>query len=368
MVVTFNFAAALIDPILLAVTVAYVYGLIARLSPNATIRNMCMGTTFGIGAIFAMMTPIEFADGFIIDMRNLLVGLSGAFFCLLGGAIAIVMAIATRIYLGGDGALAGCMGIFLSGVAGFAWAHFCRKKLDNRTKEHVILGMIISVHLVSIMILPANIKWHLLVEAAPVLIVFNLMGSVLIGSLLEREEGLIAESEALLDAATTDPLTRLHNRRSASSAYENLPQSIIDDQGTAMLCIDVDNFKSVNDSYGHPFGDAILSQISERVGQTLRPTDVFSRLGGDEFLIILPSVTEKETVAVAERCRTAVEAEVMSNGENSFHVTISIGVEWRPDRPDFATFVANADGALYQAKRLGKNRVTLTWQNTLLPA
>ena len=364
----FDFATILIDPVLLAIAVIYVYGFIARISPNPTLRNICMGATFGLGALFAMLTPIEFADGVIIDMRNLLVGLSGAFFGILGSAIAITIAIATRIYLGGSGALAGCLGIVLAGLAGLIWARFFRNKLKSSTKENVILGVIISSHLVAILILPVEIRWHLLLEIAPILVVFNLLGSILIGSLLAREESLIAENEALFDAATTDPLTRLHNRRSAVSAYENLPQTKVTSHGTAMLCIDVDNFKSVNDSYGHPFGDAILSQISDRVGKTLRPTDIFSRLGGDEFLIILPSVTHEETMAIAERCRALIAAEAMSHEDNSAPVTISIGAEWRSDRPDFLTFVAKADGALYQAKRLGRNCVALAWQNASFAA
>ena len=364
----FDFAAILIDPVLLAIAVIYVYGFIARISPNPTLRNICMGATFGLGALFAMLTPIEFADGVIIDMRNLLVGLSGAFFGVLGSAIAITIAITTRIYLGGGGAAAGCLGIILAGLAGLIWARFFRNRLKNRTAENVILGAIVSMHLFAMAILPAEIRWHLLLEIAPILVVFNLLGSILIGSLLEREESLIAENEALFDAATTDPLTRLHNRRSAVSAYENLPHSKVTNHGTAMLCIDVDNFKSVNDSYGHPFGDAILSQISDRVSQTLRPTDIFSRLGGDEFLIILPSVTHEETMAIAERCRAVIATEAMSHEDNSAPVTISIGAEWRPDRPDFLTFVAKADGALYQAKRLGRNCVALAWQNASLAA
>lgn len=358
-----NFAAILVDPVLLAIAVIYVYGFIARVSPNTTIRTTCMGITFGLGALFAMMTPIEFADGVIIDMRNLLVGLSGAFFGLLGGAITVTIAIMTRIYLGGSGALAGVLGIVFAGIAGLVWAHFIRKKFGSRTKENVILGIMVSAHLMSMVVLPTNVIARFVVEIAPLLIVFNLLGAILIGGLLEREESLTAENEALFDAATTDPLTRLHNRRSAVIAYENLPVTQINDHGTAMLCFDIDNFKSVNDSYGHQFGDAVLSEVSERVGQTLRPTDIFSRLGGDEFLIILPSVTEEETKAIAERCRAIIETESMMHGDNSAPVTISIGAEWLPDRPDFLTFVARADGALYQAKRHGRNCVALAWQN-----
>lgn len=363
-----NFAMILIDPIFLAIAVIYIYGFVARISPNVTVLHTCMGATFGLGALFAMMTSVVFADGVIIDMRNLLVGLSAAFFGLLGGVITVTIAIATRIYLGGSGAIAGVLSIFLAGIAGLVWAHFVRKKMPNTTMKNVILGFMISAHLASVAALPADIGWRIIVEIAPTLIIFNLLGAILIGGLLNREVGLIAENEALFDAASTDPLTRLHNRRSAVTAYENLPDSKTENYGTAMLCLDVDNFKSVNDSYGHPFGDAVLSEISDRVGQTLRPTDIFSRLGGDEFLIILPSVTHEETMAVAERCRATIAKRVVTHEGTSAPVTISIGAEWLPDRPDFLIFVARADGALYQAKRLGRNCVALAWQNASLAA
>lgn len=362
----FNIAASLIDPILLAVTVIYVYGFVARVSTDKSVRNLMMGVTFGFGAMFAMMAPIVFAEGIIIDMRNLLVGLSSAFFGLIGAAFTISIAVITRIMIGGGGAIAGVLGILIAGIAGLVWARYIRGHYSSISKEGAFLGLMISAHLASIFLLPTELAWRLWVEIAPILIAFNLIGAILIGGLLTREEKLMAENEALANAATTDPLTRLHNRRSAVKAYEALPDTNGDAHGTAMMCIDVDNFKSVNDTFGHIFGDAVLSEITVRIGRVLRPTDIFSRLGGDEFLIILPAVTLEETTAIAQRCRTAVAQDVIVHEDQLAPVTISIGAEWLPDQPDFVTFVARADEALYQAKRLGRNCVSLAWQNARL--
>ena len=363
-----NAAAILMDPILLAIAVIYAYGFIIRLSPARRMRDAIMGFVFGLGALFAMMTPMVFADGVIVDMRNLIIAISAAFFGVFGALIAGAIGIATRIYIGGGGALAGTVGICLAATAGLIWANYVRNKLGNATKEHLILGLMASAHLLGIAVLPSGIAWQLLTEMAPILFIFNVLGALLIGCLLNREEGLFAENEALFDAATTDPLTRLHNRRSAVAAYEQLPIPKILNHGTAMLCFDVDNFKAVNDSHGHIFGDAVLAEISSRISGILRPSDVFSRLGGDEFLIILPSVTHHETQNIAERCREVIAQSAMVDSSTRVPVTISVGAEWLPDRPDFLTFVARADAALYEAKRLGRNCVAFAWDNAALAA
>jgi diguanylate cyclase len=361
-------ATILIDPMLLAIAVIYTYGFIVRFTPSIQVRQWVMGLTFGLGALFAMATPMVFADGVIIDMRSLLVGLSSAFFGLPGAVVAGIIGLVTRFIIGGDGAVSGMIGITLAVGAGSVWAAYVRQKLKTRTMEHVCLGLMISVHLMSIPALPSDIMWPVMFQIAPILMAFNFVGAILIGSLLTREEELAAENKALVNAATTDPLTRLHNRRSAVAAYENLPTPQAADHGIAMLCFDIDNFKTVNDTYGHVLGDVVLSEISTRIGKTLRPTDVFSRLGGDEFLIILPSVTNEETQRIAERCREVIAQEAVIHDGQAISVTISIGAEWLADRPDFLTFVASADEALYQAKKLGRNCVAFTWQNATFAA
>jgi len=356
-------AEILIDPLLLVIAVIYIYGFIVRHLPNALLLKVVMGLTFGIAVIFAMMMPIVFADGVIVDLRNLLVGLSSAFFGVPGAIISGAIALLTRFHLGGSGAAAGMIGIAIASCAGLAWAKFVRGKMKNIGVELVLLGIIISSHLLAVIILPAPVMWLVVSEMVPILLVLNLIGAVLIGSLMIREEGLAAENVALFNAASTDPLTRLHNRRSAVAAYNTLPLPKIGDYGTAMLCFDVDNFKTVNDTYGHVLGDRVLSEISDRISKTLRPTDVFSRLGGDEFLIILPSVTNEETRQIAERCREVIAQAAVVDVGTTVPVTISVGVEWLTERPDFLTFVARADEALYQAKKLGRNCVSFAWQN-----
>jgi diguanylate cyclase len=359
----FKAVIILIDPMLLAVAVIYVYGVVVRLTSQKLIHKAVIGLTFGIGAILAMLTPLVLTDGFSVDTRCLLVGLSGAFFGIPAAVIAGGLTVAARIAIGGDGLSAGITAIALATCAGPIWARYIRNKVTSPGVEYILLGFVISSHLFAAALLPQAMIWSFLTTLAPILVVFNLLGAILVGTLIAREEGLIVENLALRNAATTDPLTRLHNRRSAVAVYKSLPPPRKMDHGTAMLCFDVDKFKTVNDTYGHVFGDKVLEEISRRISLTLRPSDVFSRLGGDEFLIILPSVTEDETSRIAERCREVIAQSEITHEGHSVTVTVSIGAEWLADRPDFMTFVARADEALYRAKNLGRNCVSHAWEN-----
>lgn len=359
-----KFAIILIDPVLLAVALIYAYSFIVRITDYVWIHQTAMGLAFGLGAVFAMLTPIVLTEGVIIDMRTLIVGLSGAFFGIPGAIITGGIGLSTRFVIGGDGAASGMLGIAIAMCAGPVWAYFIRDRIANATMGYVALGLSISTSLFAVLILPSPLMWMLIENIVPVLLALNLVGSVLMGALMNHENGMLAKNVALANAARTDPLTRLHNRRSAVATYEALPPPTKSNHGTAMLCFDIDRFKDVNDTFGHVLGDKVLAEVSTRIGKILRPTDVFSRLGGDEFLIILPSVTEEETRRIAERCRAVIAQTAIIDDGETMSVTISVGAEWLANRPDFLTFVARADEALYQAKKLGRNCVAYAWENT----
>jgi len=158
------------------------------------------------------------------------------------------------------------------------------------------------------------------------------------------------------DASNTDPLTKLYNRNILD---EHLPAVIADTealgQPVCMMLIDVDNFKQINDTYGHISGDEVLRRFSGALKQTFRQRDIAIRYGGDEFMMVLPSAGLEQAVAGAERFRRIVyESCVMPDGGC---VTPSIGVaQWRPG-DDLQSFIARADDALYEAKKGGKNRI-----------
>lgn len=145
-----------------------------------------------------------------------------------------------------------------------------------------------------------------------------------------------------------DPLTRALNRRGLERFLTASLERVMEThEDVVVAMLDVDHFKSVNDTIGHDAGDHLLRDIAERWRSVLRPEDCLSRFGGDEFVVVLPGCTEPDASAIVERLRLAAPDEV----------TCSVGVAtWRSGETD-AALLKRADAALYDAKRLGRNRI-----------
>ncbi len=160
--------------------------------------------------------------------------------------------------------------------------------------------------------------------------------------------------------ATIDALTGLHNRGWLDDMFDReLKRSERDNLTLCMVMIDVDNFKSFNDTYGHLAGDRVLTVVGEAVRKPLRPNDMVARFGGEEFAVLLPETKLEHAVIIAERLRKNVcEADPgIIDGRQLPGVTISLGVaEYKPGYT-LDTMIASADVAMYHAKRDGKNRV-----------
>lgn len=355
----------LMEPVALAIVLTFAYGQVRRHIAGPTQSNIILGLLFGAGAMISILDPIIFAERFIADMRSLFVGLAAGLFGLLPGLIAAVIAGATRLMIGGDGVGAGIVAIALSMLGGLAWRWIILKDNQARPGDHLLLGLFISVHLCATVLLPAEIIWGFLQKFVPAFVAINLLGSLLIGGLLNREDIAISRAQQLEEEARTDPLTQIMNRRSAIEAVGRLGDTRNPSKGRAMLTMDVDNFKTINDTLGHAAGDTVLRQLTDRLKEVLRPGDVFSRLGGDEFLIVLPDVSPNEAKAIGQRCCCAVSAVPMAFGAHPINVTISVGVQWTARPAAFNAHLAAADEALYKAKSEGRNRVT--FQASSLP-
>lgn len=178
-----------------------------------------------------------------------------------------------------------------------------------------------------------------------------------IGQFFKRKES----EEQIAHLATHDTLTNLLNRRRFNEALENcLTQSNRYGTHGALLFIDLDNFKNVNDTYGHQTGDELLVNISTALKQRLRKSDVLGRLGGDEFAVLLTHVNGEQAEIIAEQMVETVSQNGKYTKNNYTNVTASIGVALFPDHsqePD--GIIACADHAMYQAKEGGRNRFCL---------
>jgi diguanylate cyclase (GGDEF)-like protein len=157
----------------------------------------------------------------------------------------------------------------------------------------------------------------------------------------------------LVEMAHHDPLTGVLNR---GGLMQHLP--FPKEQSLALLAIDIDHFKQLNDRHGHVVGDDMLRLFALTAKAALRPGDLLSRQGGDEFLAVLKDLPEDQAVAVAERLRQAFSAAVSQVPGLSMSPTLSIGVAaGRPANVDFERLVMQADEALYSSKRQGRDRV-----------
>jgi diguanylate cyclase (GGDEF)-like protein len=157
--------------------------------------------------------------------------------------------------------------------------------------------------------------------------------------------------------AVIDQLTGMLNRKALNTRAQELAEvSQLTGEPVGMIVADVDHFKDVNDTYGHTVGDAVLSEIAYLLRAQLRAFDLAYRLGGEEFLILLPGAELDTTVDIAEQLRDAVRQHEMSG---SVSVTMSFGVEASPRGAPFVydAVFARADAALYRAKRAGRDRV-----------
>jgi diguanylate cyclase (GGDEF)-like protein/PAS domain S-box-containing protein len=168
-----------------------------------------------------------------------------------------------------------------------------------------------------------------------------------------------AYEKMLLEMNHRDSLTGIYNRRFFSGRLkEEFERHKRYKRPMSLLMIDIDHFKAINDTYGHPCGDFILKSVCGTIQSALRRVDFLARYGGEEFCCILPETSFENSTLLAERIRALVEAETYVCEGKEIRVTISIGVPGTPGPDDTpGSFLKNADDALYKAKKTGRNIV-----------
>ena len=165
-----------------------------------------------------------------------------------------------------------------------------------------------------------------------------------------------------IELAVTDPLTGLYNRRFMERRLSALLSEALNcGKLLAVLALDIDHFKSVNDSHGHAAGDRVLRELAARMRESVRDLDLPCRTGGEEFVIVVPNADGEEALAIAERVRRKIGERLVDTGPSgSLAVTVSIGVAALEGLDDsLEKLLERADEALYRAKRAGRNRVDL---------
>ncbi len=197
----------------------------------------------------------------------------------------------------------------------------------------------------------------------------NEINATLEDKIEERTRQLRAANEALIKLASHDALTGLPNRQLLS---DRLTQSLVaakrDKSHVALMFIDLDEFKPINDTYGHAIGDLILTEAAKRIQNCIRGSDTVSRVGGDEFIVLLPIVeSQQQALIVAEKIRQSLKQPFVLS--KNLHISCSVGIALYPEHgSDENTLLKHADLAMYDAKRSGRNAVKLFHVETDDPA
>lgn len=185
-------------------------------------------------------------------------------------------------------------------------------------------------------------------------------GNVIV-KFLERGNLEAAANKQMTEKAEKDALTGAYNK---GSLLERGPEAIkraeILKEELSVVVFDLDHFKKINDTYGHPAGDYVLKEMSRIVARKLiRSNDYFARYGGEEFVLILSGAPAKNALEVAERVRNTIQTTSFVFDGKNIPVTVSVGVTTRKDETDWNRLFDRADQALYQSKQTGRNKVTV---------
>jgi diguanylate cyclase (GGDEF)-like protein/PAS domain S-box-containing protein len=187
----------------------------------------------------------------------------------------------------------------------------------------------------------------------------KIVGAVEIFREKTHQEAVAQRIKQLEELALLDPLTKLANRRHAEATLSARFQEMSRyGWRFGVLFIDIDQFKEINDTYGHDAGDKVIDLSSRTILNSLRPFDFLGRWGGDEFLAVITNVNKDQLIEIADRTRLLVENSHFSLGADVVEVTLSIGAAIADERDTVEGLLKRADKLMYQSKRAGRNQVS----------
>ncbi|WP_126975487.1 GGDEF domain-containing protein [Frigidibacter oleivorans] len=314
------------------------------------LRQMATGAVLGLAASVTMLQPYMAVDGFQLDARNLFVGMAAAFGGPISMAVMLALSAATRLAIGGDGALTGIAFMLLVTMGAGIWAFTTRNVAQRPWTSWITLGLIVS--------LPAILALPMAGTELSNWLIFRISSNIatvaLFGRLFETELRRARRERELDREASTDPLTGLPNRRSLMRMVDSLSEE--ERRSMALVIVDIDHFKGINDAYGHDTGDRLLKEFARRLADNIRICDFVARWGGEEFAVLIELTHAHDGYGLADRLRKGVSGQYLVNGQE-IEITASIGGSCLAlDPTGFPAAYKAADKALYSAKHLGRNQ------------
>ncbi|MCZ6780000.1 MAG: diguanylate cyclase [Acidobacteria bacterium] len=182
----------------------------------------------------------------------------------------------------------------------------------------------------------------------------------------QLQDQLKLQKQLMEKLATTDPLAQVPNVRFFQRRLEDeVRRTFRYKSPLNLVMIDIDHFKQINDTYGHPRGDTVIKELAANLQEAMRSVDLVARYGGEEFVVLLPQTDRQGAALVAERVRERAEKHRFPGLPEDVHVTISVGVAHYDGQNEMRgqDLVDEADQALYEAKKKGRNQVVLAWEN-----
>lgn len=322
--------------------------------------KLILGGIYGLLGIVLMLFTVRVNETVIIDFRNIALLLSAVNAGWISAAMAgFVISIFRICYFGASVSSAVAVMVIVLLTAIFSFICSFTMKLWKKWTLSVGISLIISSIALSFLLPNPAIRRE-------ALIYYNLglsIAAVLVYYYIGYLEALTFSYRKYREEAKRDFLTGLNNVRQ----FEVVTGRIIQDaenqrQKLALLFIDVDFFKKVNDTYGHKQGDIVLKELGKILRQTCRDVDIVSRNGGEEFSVLLMDCSQSKAVEIAERIRKTIEEHPFElPGQRKTAITVSIGIASYPEPvKDVEELKEKADGALYEAKRAGRNKVIVS--------
>lgn len=347
----------LIDASALALIWAFCFGLLIRSTELTRPLRLLGGLTFGLGSWLAMLAPVEFTQGLMIDLRTAFIVLAAGFLGWQAGLIALAMTLFGRTVF---------FDLPPQGWALMAWvyaghtAQYLTAVLWRRLRHHLPSNLPIQAAVLVVATQAAALaltNWEILLQLPDIAYIIQVqygargLGIFIAAVIMAREEALVQADVANRTQANRDPLTGLLNRR----GLERKMQRLSGYGSLAVFCLDFDRFKALNDTYGHAAGDALLEAGARGFRHAFPVDGYLSRFGGDEFVGVAPDLPPERVHEVAQALIAAMNA-VQSKSEDIARVTTSVGFSYGGPDDDLKSLIHLADASLYEAKAEGGNR------------
>ncbi|NMH69032.1 diguanylate cyclase [Bacillus sp. RO3] len=336
----------------------YFAGMILRNSRKWSLPLLFgMGVFTGVLGLVLMNFTIPLTNNTIVDLRHLATVTAAVYVGWLPALLSAIIITSGRILMFGLSSQAVVAGIGMVAI-GIICSFMTRLPFRNLTKLQMM--NIVSLFVIFFVLL-RNVGFYDTLKVFPSHLLTSLSVGFIAYFIAEQMRRSNAQYQKMEQNATKDFLTNLNNVRQFDVSYnEALQHAKERSEKLSFLLIDIDHFKSVNDTFGHQAGDDVLKELGKVLPRHSRPFDIVSRNGGEEFSILLLDCPHLHAMEIAERIRKAVEHHPFPiHTQQELFITVSIGVSTFPDTvfPDDEEIFEQADKALYLAKRTGRNKV-----------